>query len=575
MKHMNLLLLVLALLGGTATLRAYDFEANGIYYSITDQDAATVSVTAGDDKYSGDVTIPASVSHDGKSFAVTAIGGNAFQACSDLTSVVMPEGIEAIGNYAFSGCANLAAIVIPKSVRQLGREAFSHCASLAAVTFSEGLETVGTAAFISCISLTSITIPASVTSIGERAFASCSGLTAIEVREGNKNYDSRGGCNAIVRTASNTLVAGCQSTVIPEGIESIGSDAFYSCSGLTSVTIPASVTSIGDLAFMGCIGLVSVKVAAGNTKYDSRNECNAIIETAANTLTVGCQSTVIPGTVTHIGKNAFYGCSNLTTLDIPEGVTSVGDNAFLSCSLLASVTFPRSMEQIGSRAFCFCSSLKDVYCRTAKVPSTSTDAFDYSNTENATLHVYDFTYDAFSSTEPWSGFGNIVTEKEVKPCAKPTIAFAGGKLTFKCETEGVTFNYDIADDDVKSGTGSEISLTATYLISVYASKEDCYDSQVATATLCWIAVEPQTEGLTDEDAVAEVKALPVLIQNEGGVITVQGAGNGTEVSVYGLGGKRHASMISTGGSVTLDTALPAGSVAVVKIGETAVKVLLK
>jgi len=599
MKKKFLAILFLALLGGTTTLHAsYDFEANGVYFSITNQDAGTVSVTSGDNKYAGDITIPESVSHEGKTYAVTAIGNNAFQTCTELTSVslpaslkiigsrafslctglssiTIPEGVTSIEDYSFSGCSSLTSVSVPNTVASLGREAFSHCSGMTSVTFSEGLKSIGIAAFTSCIGLTSITIPASVTSIEERAFTSCSSLTSIEVKSGNKTYDSRNGCNAIIEKASNTLLIGCQNSIIPDNIKAIGDEAFYSCIGLKSITIPASVTSIGEQAFMGCMGLNTIEVKEGNRTYDSRNECNAIIETATNTLIVGCHATVIPESVTHIGSNAFYGCGNLSSITIPEGVTSIGDNAFISCSLMDTVYLPKSLTAIGSRAFSFCTSLNDVYCYAANVPVASADAFDYSNYEKAKLHVYDYTYDAYSTTEPWSNFGEIVKEREIKPCATPTISFVGGKLIFKSETEGATFTYDIKDDDIKSGTGSEVALTATYQISVYASAEYCYDSEVATATLCWIAVEPKTEGLTDEDAVAEVKALPVLIQTDGNAITVQGAGNGTEVSVYSPDGRKHDSMVSVGGSVTLNTSLQPGTIAIVKIGDNAVKVLMK
>ena len=599
MKHKILTVLFLALMGGTTTLRAsFDFEADGLYYSIADQNAGTVVVTSGENKYEGDITIPESVSNGDKTYAVTGIGDNAFRMCADLTSVTfpsslktigsnafslcsklttvaIPEGVTSISDYSFSACSGLISVTIPSSVTSFGREAFSHCSFLTSIAIPEGVKSLGAAAFSGCSSLESITIPASVTSIGERAFASCNALTSIVVKSGNKTYDSRNNCNAIIEKASNTLLFGCQNTVIPDNVKAIGDEAFYSCSSLESITIPASVTSIGEQAFMGCMGLNTIKVNEGNKTFDSRNDCNAIIETATNTLIVGCHATVIPESVTHIGDNAFLGCGSLTSFTIPEGVKSIGDNAFMNCGLLATLYLPKSLTTIGSHAFFFCYGLAEVYCYAANVPATSADAFEYSNIDKATLHVYDYTYDAYSTTEPWSTFGEIVKEREILPCATPTISFVDGKLVFKSETEGATFTYDIKDDDIKSGTGSEVALTATYQISVYASAEYCYDSKVATATLCWIAVAPQTEGLTDEDAVTEVKALPVLIQNDGKAISVQGVANGTEVSVFSSDGRKHDAMVSVGGSVTLHTSLQPGSIAIVKIGERAVKVMMK
>lgn len=160
-------------------------------------------------------------------------------------------------------------------------------------------------------------------------------------------------------------------------------------------------------------------------------------------------------------------------------------------------------------------------------------------------------------------------------CAKPTISYAGGELAFNCETEGVTFHSSITDADINSYEGDKVQLSVTYNISVYATKDGYLRSIMATATLCWIEAKPVSEGLTDEDAVTEVKALPVLIQSQGGTISIQGAPEGTQVAIYGTDGKEYGSAISVGGGTTIATSLKPGSIAVVKIGEKAVKVTIK
>jgi hypothetical protein len=256
--------------------------------------------------------------------SVTSIGKSAFSSCSSLTSCTIGSGVTSIGNTAFYDCYSLTSIDIPDSVTSIGNSAFYDCYSLTSCTIGSGVTTIGDSAFQNCKSLTGVTLPDSLTSIGVGAFGKCSGFTSID---------------------------------IPDSVTSIGGGAFYECTRVTSITIPSGVTSIGVNPFHSCSGLTSIVVENGNSAYDSRNNCNAIIETSTNALISGCKNTVIPSDVTSIGTSAFERCSSLRSINIPNSVTSIGNSAFERCSSLRSCTIGSGVTSIGNGAFSGCTSL--------------------------------------------------------------------------------------------------------------------------------------------------------------------------------------------------------------------------
>ena len=339
-----------ALLSSSIPSLAYDCKVDGIYYNLNNDDkTASVTSSSINNKYVGIIIIPESITYSGTTYSVTSIGDFAFSLCSGLTSVTIGNSVTSIGGFAFNDCSGLTSVTIPNSVTSIGDSAFK-----------------------SCSGLTSVTIGNSVTSIGKFAFYYCSGLTSVTVDKNNGKYDSRDNCNAIIDTSTNTLIVGCKNTIIPNSVTSIGRFAFHGCSGLTSVTIGNSVTSIGDGAFYGCSGLTSVTVDKNNGKYDSRNNCNAIIDTSTNKLIVGCKNTTIPNSVTSIDSYAFGGCSGLTSVTIPNSVTSIGEGVFSGCSGLTSVFIPNSVTSIGNQAFHGCSGLTSV-----TIPNSVTSIGDF------------------------------------------------------------------------------------------------------------------------------------------------------------------------------------------------------
>ena len=389
-----------------------------------------------------------------------AIGDYAFYDCIKLTSIVIPNSATSIGTFAFGGCTRLTSVEISNSVTFIGSYAFYNCTGLTSIDIPNSVTSIEFIAFWRCTSLTTVTIPSSVTSIDVNPFAGCSGLEQIIVDSGNTAYDSRENSNAIIETGTNVLISGCKNSVIPNSVTTIGTYAFYGCSGFTgsltipnsvtsigwyafygcsgftgsltipnsvitidggafsgcsgftgdlvipnsvtsigenafhscssftgSLTVPNSVTTIGNYAFNGCSGLEQIIVASDNAYYDSRENCNAIIETNTNKLVTGCKNTVIPNSVTTIGYGAFYECSGFTgSLNIPNSVTSIGGSAFYGCSgFTGSLTIPNSVTSIGWNAFYGCSGLTEITMLGITPPSFGLDVFSFTN--NCPIYV--------------------------------------------------------------------------------------------------------------------------------------------------------------------------------------------
>ncbi len=456
-------------------------EIDGIYYNLVNK-LKTAEVTRNPNGYSGNIVIPDTVESGGVKYAVTRIGNLSF-FYSDITSItiprtiksigeevfinnfnfnaiyitdleawckivydegeirinplqraehlflngteiidlVIPSSVEVISDMAFQGGINFKSITIPEGVKIISDNTFSGCSGVISVTMDNTVEAIGNNAFYGCSSLSSVTIPNSLTSIGSGAFSECSSLSSV---------------------------------TIPNSLTSIGSGAFYGCSSLSSVTIPSSVTTIGDGAFNSCSSLTSITIPNSLTSIGSWtfNKCTKL------------SSVSIPSSVTSIGSYAFYR-SGLTTLTIPNSVTSIGSYAFSGCSNLETIILGSGIELIFSKAFASCPELKDVYSSSLKLVGlndyfvewyTSSDAFDDSYIEYATLHVPEEAMEEYKSITPWSNFGTIVSldgtalhELTVSVDNRGTVTYGESLLTDGTQT----FN-------VKEGTDVVLTLTA-------------------------------------------------------------------------------------------------------------------
>ena len=551
---------------------------------------------------------------------VTSIGEYAFSGCEKLASINISNKVTSIGDFAFRNCFKLTSITIPASLTNLEPHTFYNCrltkveihsnaivskdesytslgsyfgslveeyvlgeevtsigdyafsgSAITSISIPNNVTSIGKSAF-SGSAITSITIPAKVTSIGDNAFYSCIGLTSIQVESGNTVYDSRNNCNAIIETASNTLLLGCQNTIIPNTVTGIGDNAFYCCEGLTSISIPNSVKNIGDNAFQGCTGLTtvnlpnsitkigknaflacrgltsvnipnsvtnidekaffgcdnlksitipksvtnigyrafngcsgltSIQVESGNTVYDSRENCNAIIKTADNTIVFGCQNTIIPSSVTAIGELAFSGCScptpftipnnvtsigscafmnctNLTAISIPSSVTSIEDHTFADCSKLTSIIIPSSVTKIGEGAFLRCSSLTDIYYYAEQMPETGNDIFDVSN-YRATLHVPADLVDAFSNAEQWKNFKII--EDDYRPFIEDDKVWKVG--TISGNPVQIVDRYYFDGDIIIDGKTCKQMMRQRYISSNYPDYDNLSQSPSLSIVGAW------------------------------------------------------------------------------------------
>ncbi len=582
----NRLLASFVLLFMTTFSWAYDFEVDGIYYN-KNSDGVSVSVTKTSSygAYSGQVVIPSSVTYNDKNYSVSRIGSYAFAYCYDLTSVTIGDAINSIENEAFYGCSSLSSIHIPEGVKTIGAYAFCRCPSLTSITVDaknsvydsrnncnaliekssnllitgcrnsfipNTVTSIGAEAFAYCSDLKSIFIPSSVTSMDKLAFADCSGLTSINIPESVTSIE-----NSTFRNCS-----GLTSIVIPQSVTSIGGWAFSGCSGLTSITIPNSVINIGDRAFFECFSLSSLTIGSGvqtvgEYTFDSLNKLSQ--------LTILCKN---------VGSY-FKENTSLNELVLGNGVESIEDEAFYGCSGLTTISIGSGLKTIGTKAFANCGNINDVYCYATRYPLASIDAFENSYPDYITLHVPDDYVGNYKAVAPWSTFKNVVgisSGTGTRACKKPVLTYKDGNLEATSETEGAQCVIIISDEDVNTHFNS-VSLTATYHISAYATKPNYKNSEIVTATLCWIDQEPETEGLIND--VAEVRALPVLIQSEGGVISVNGINSGTEVRVYSVYGIMAGSAAATDNSAQINTNLLPGSIAIVKIGEKSVKIVMK
>ncbi len=300
-----------------STLLAHDFEAVNedgvtIYFNIISTTEKTCEVTyrgtsyyAYTNEYLGAVKIPETVTYSSIDFKVTAIGISAFDGCSGLTSVSIPDFITSIGQRAFSSCTSLTKLSIPNSVTSIGGAVFQGCTGLVSMIIPNSVTSIESLAFTGCKNLTTVTLGNSIKSIGHHAFNGCNSLTSV---------------------------------TIPNSVTRIDDEVFYECTGLKFITIGNSVTSIGNYTFYDCIGLTSIEIPNSVTKIGE----NAFYKcTSLNSVTIG-------NSVRSIGAKAFSGCLKLSEIiskiDNPNNISSTCFEGLVK--LNATLYVPKGKKEI-------------------------------------------------------------------------------------------------------------------------------------------------------------------------------------------------------------------------------------
>ena len=405
-----------------ATSWAYDFSVNGIYYG-KNSDGKTVYVSSGDNKYSGSVVIPSTVTYSGTTYSVTSINYRAFYNCSGLTSVTIGNSVTSIGYEAFSGCSGLTSLTIPNSVTSIGNYAFQYCSGLTSVTIPNSVTSIGGSAFYYCSGLTSVTIPNSVTEIGSNAFYNCSALTKVEISD---------------------IAAWCKISFVPNDNYvysnplTYAHHLFLNGKEVTKLIIPNSVTSISNYAFIGFRALTSV---------------------------------AIPNSVTSIGKAAFAHCSGLMSLAIPNSVTSIGQSAFYNCSGLTSVTIGNSVTEIGYYAFYGCSKILSFTSQNATPPTLPSEGVFEGMPRSCQLYVPASSKVAYQTAVGWTFFTfvNAFGEGDIETIDSDSVSVtaAGGAIRVEGAEGAEAEVYSLSGTLLYRGTDSTIALPrGIYIVKV-------------------------------------------------------------------------------------------------------------
>lgn len=567
------------------------------------------------------------------------IGRCAFNDCKNLQIAVLGDKITSIDEYAFCGCSKLEGIFVPDSVSSIGQYAFSDCSSMKTVSIGNGTNIIDKYAFFGCSKLKSASIGNGTNLIGQYAFSNCSELPQINISKSVKYVDnySFSGCKSLKKVImddrkDSIKVTSYDNWDVKKTTSRLyhvntGDILSFNCSiwdGKLSIDIPSEgiydVENGNYLKTFAYPGVVTIKfspgmygnckitdmklIENGNLTFGSNGSSPLFIDCPLDSIYIGrnisynknsnygyspfyrntsLRSVVITDKEEEISENEFYGCTNMKNVQIGDGVTMIGNWAFSGCASLQHFAFGSQVKTIGKEAFSDCTAVTSIISKAQTPPTCGSQALDDINKWTCMLTVPQGCKESYAAADQWkefffveegdgSGQQNSDTP-ETKKCVTPTISYSNGKLMFNCGTEGAICMSTIKDVDITSYTTNEVDLSVTYTVSVYATLAGYEDSDIATATLCWIDQQPATEGVVD--GIANVPAKAVLIQSNGGQLTIEGANDGEYISVYNINGTQEGSAISNDGSAVINANLQPGNIAIVKIGDKSIKIIIK
>ena len=387
---------------------------------------------------------------------------------------------------------------------------------------------MGWSCFAECTGLTSVSIPAGVTELNDSCFAGCSGLTSVS---------------------------------IPSSVSSLPSNCFKGCIRLTSVDIPSGIVELGDNCFAGCARLSSVNIPSIVTKigWNCFSGCEKL------------RNVVVPGGVKEIGEGCFKECSNLSSISIPSSVTSFRDNSFSGCEKLSVITLPTSVSKLGVSCFKNCNNLDTLYFKgampigivDAEIPTTCRIMVP---NEHLDTYKEELSSD-YRYLEAWNPDDS--DEYATEQCATPSVTYEAGKLRFSCATSEVKYHYTITDDDIVTKAANkegEVSLTASYNISVYASAKGYRLSDTANATLYWIGNE------SDATNINHVETRGIMASTDRGIVTVYGLKTGETAKFFTVDGQLIGSSAAVDGVASCAVS---ESLVIIKVGKYSLKLMVQ